>query len=202
MPRETFVHEGIVGQQQIENAPVFANDAFEEQLGLATKGLAKIVVKVREQVGVGLNVPQVSQMQPLARKVFDKGCRFWVSQHASHFPLQRSRHLQASCTGGLEQLVIGNAAPEKKRKSRSQLDVGEAMRLMRLARGARGIAFHAKQKLGARQNTLQCRLNARFKASIAAAVIVETHEALQVGIGDRLAVCPASQRRNYLLCTG
>src|SRR5262245_15559726 len=73
---------------------------------------------------------------------------------------------------------------------------------MRLMHCARGIPFDAKQKLWTRENALQRCFDAGFKAAVASTVIVETHDSLQVRVGDRLAVGPASQRRDDLLCAG
>src|SRR5262245_23659338 len=73
---------------------------------------------------------------------------------------------------------------------------------MRLMRPARRIPFDTKQNLGTRQNALQGCFDSGFKASVAPAVVVETHDSLQVGIANRLTISTASQRRDDLLCTG
>jgi hypothetical protein len=37
MRGQPFVHERVVGRQQVRDVPVLANDAVEQQLGLAAK---------------------------------------------------------------------------------------------------------------------------------------------------------------------
>jgi len=50
---------------------------------------------------------------------------------------------------GVDQLVVGNAAPQEERKARGQLQIA---------------GFDAEQKFGARQNESQGAFNARVKA--------------------------------------
>ena len=69
VPRQPFVDEGVVGAQQIQDAAVLAQDALEQQLGLAPERLAQVVVEVRELVGVGQHAAHVAQVQPLAGEV-------------------------------------------------------------------------------------------------------------------------------------
>src|SRR5439155_22917020 len=44
--RQTFIHEGVVGRQRLEDAAIAPNLTLEEQLGLASEGLAQVLVKV------------------------------------------------------------------------------------------------------------------------------------------------------------
>ena len=68
VPGEPLVHEGVVRAEQVERAAVFADDALEEQLGLASKRLAQVVVEVGELPRVGTRRGEVAQIQPLARR--------------------------------------------------------------------------------------------------------------------------------------
>src|SRR5256885_901107 len=69
VPSEPLVHEGVVGREQIENVPVFADDAFKKQLRLAAERLAKIVVEIGKQIGVRQHVLYVPQAKPLSGEV-------------------------------------------------------------------------------------------------------------------------------------
>jgi hypothetical protein len=51
--RQTLVDERVVGGQQIEDAAILAQDALEEQLGLALETLPQLVVPVRIEDAVG-----------------------------------------------------------------------------------------------------------------------------------------------------
>src|SRR5580658_2825436 len=64
VPGQTFIYESIVGSHQIENAAVLPQDASKEELRFAAEALTQIVVEVGVQIGVGLEIPQVAQLQP------------------------------------------------------------------------------------------------------------------------------------------
>ena len=46
--REPFVEERVVGLQKAQDTAIFANDAFEKAFCFLAKGLAQVVVEVRE----------------------------------------------------------------------------------------------------------------------------------------------------------
>ena len=45
MLRQRFIDEGVIGVQQIDDAAVLAQDAFEQQFGFAAEALPKVVVE-------------------------------------------------------------------------------------------------------------------------------------------------------------
>ena len=73
-----------------------------------------------------------------------------------------------------------------------------------------GIALDAEDELRAGENALESFFNAGFEATVHPGAslpagyvrtrVVERHQQLQVGIGNRLAVCAAGERFNDLLC--
>ena len=60
MARQPFVDERVVAAEQVEGAALLAEDALEEQLRLALKRLAQVVVEVREFIGVGHDPSQIA----------------------------------------------------------------------------------------------------------------------------------------------
>src|SRR4029434_6342970 len=72
MPGEPFVHERVVGVQELEDAPVAAQDVGEQQLGLAPERLANVVIEIRELQDVRAYLRfEVAQLQPLSDEVAD-----------------------------------------------------------------------------------------------------------------------------------
>ena len=97
----------------------------------------------------------------------------------------RDRHVQ--------QLVVGNAAPQEERQARGQLHVADAIR--RLRRRARRVALDAEQELGAREHRAQRHLDAGVEVrALARASLVEAHRRLDVGGGHRPAERAAGER--------
>jgi hypothetical protein len=66
---EALVEERVVGAQQVEHVAIVANQAVEQQLGLAAERLAQVVVEVGELVRIGRDTADVAQLQPLAGEV-------------------------------------------------------------------------------------------------------------------------------------
>ena len=72
MAREPLVQERVVGAQQIERTAVVADDAVEEQLGLAPECLAQTVIEVRKDALHRHRRVEVAQEQPLSGEVADE----------------------------------------------------------------------------------------------------------------------------------
>src|SRR6187455_1920436 len=69
---EPFVDERVVAVHQVEDAAVLSQHALEKELGLTLKRLTKVVVEIREQVGVRDDAAKVAQVQPLSGEVLDE----------------------------------------------------------------------------------------------------------------------------------
>src|SRR5262245_61094876 len=116
MPCQPFVHERVVRAEQIENAAVLANDAFEEHLRLAPERQPQVVVEIRELMTIRLNALQVSQVQPLTGEVANERIGFAIREHSLHLLIENSRIPQLALRGQVEKLVVRNTAPEEERQ--------------------------------------------------------------------------------------
>ena len=105
--------------------------------------------------------------------------------------------LQLALARQRQQFLVRDAAPEEERQARRQLEIAEAMRAAR--RDVRGIALDAKHESRAREDGLQGCLDARLERPLAPALIVETDERLQVGVGHRPPIRAAGQGAENLL---
>src|SRR5206468_4571480 len=111
---QTLVDERVIRIQQLDDVAVLPNDAVEEQLRLAAHGLAKIVVEVGKQERNRDLALQAAQVQPLSGEVRDERLRAGIRQHPPHLPLERGGIPELLLPGELDQLVVGDAAPQKK----------------------------------------------------------------------------------------
>ncbi len=62
-----------------------------------------------------------------AAKLFTSASARVVGQHAAHLLLEHGGILEAPLHGRIEELIVGNAAPEKKRQPRGQLEIVDAI---------------------------------------------------------------------------
>jgi hypothetical protein len=113
VPREPLVQERVVGVQNIEHIAIFSNNAVEKQFRFALECLPQVVVKIGINQQVRIAIPQLSKIQPLARKIRDQRLRPAILQHPPHLLLQNRRILQPALFGRGEQLLIRDAAPQK-----------------------------------------------------------------------------------------
>ena len=70
---ESFVDEGVVRAQQLEQAPVLPDRALDEQLGFAPKRVPQVLVELGIVGRLPLLRVEVSKPQPLADEVVDQG---------------------------------------------------------------------------------------------------------------------------------
>ena len=61
----------------------------------------------------GSLVLQRPHAQPLAGEVVDQRVGFWIGQHALDLFLQHGRILELALRGEVDQLIVGNAAPQE-----------------------------------------------------------------------------------------
>ena len=113
MPGEPLIHECVIRGHQIEDVPVLAYDAFEEQRCLALESLPQVVVEIRELLGERLHVFQVPQIEPLRGEVRRERLRFRIGQHTPHLLFEHRRRVQQPLAGCLQELIVGDAAPKK-----------------------------------------------------------------------------------------
>ena len=194
VPGQPLVQERVVGGDQVEGAAVLAQDALEEQLRLAAEGPAQGLVEVGEDDEVGRDRGQVAQVQPLGREVGDQRRRPPVGEHAPHLGLEHRGVAQLAAGRGLDQLVVGQAAPEEERQPRRQLEVAHPVRPVR----PRGVALDPQQELGAHQQPAQGHLDALVEAAVGPALVEEAEQQVDVVAGGGPPVGAAGQGRQDL----
>ena len=122
---KALVDERVVGRKQIEQAAILAKDARHEKRRLGRERLPQRFVE-REDHRIGLHGLDVTQLQPLTGKVRHQRVGARILDHPPHLLFQHRSVSQPPVFGEIEQLAIGNAAPEEKRQARGEVDVGDA----------------------------------------------------------------------------
>src|SRR5262249_3919426 len=123
-----------------------------------------------------------------------------VGQHATDLLAQDRRRMQRAVRGELQQLVVGNRAPQKEREARRELEVADAVHRSR--REAGWIVFDAERELRAREEPLQSRLNPGFEASLLAPHFVELVQSREVAVRHVAAIGATRERRDDAPGTG
>ena len=108
MAGQPFVHEGIVGIEQIEHASILVDDGGEQQLGFAPKRLPQVLVEVGRR---GLHVRKITQVEPLSCKVTGERFGLRIRKHPLHLPGQHRGIEEPAPAGDLQQLIVRDAAP-------------------------------------------------------------------------------------------
>src|SRR5262245_23930152 len=122
MLREPLVEKRVVGTQQIAHASVLAQNAVDEELGLLAKRLTEVVVEVGIQANVRVDRCEVAQPEPLPGEVARDVVRARIGEHSADMALEHIWSMELAANGRIEQRVIRNAAPDKERQARSQLE--------------------------------------------------------------------------------
>ena len=86
--RKPLVDEGIVGAQQLKQAPVRTDLIVDEQLCLTLEGLPQVLVELRKSGGIGIDSVEIAQIEPLADEVLDEGARTGVGHHPLYLLLK------------------------------------------------------------------------------------------------------------------
>ena len=177
------------------SAPRSSRDhALEEQLRLPTHRLPQVLVEVRKLDGIGRGAGEVAEIEPLPSEVVDECSRARVPQHPPHLRVEHARVGKAPLRRLIEQLVVGNAAPQEERKARRQLQVAEGPHLA--GHVSRGVALDAEQELGTHENPLQRPPDAVLESAVAATRLVELEQHLQVRLGHRPSIGAAGDGRH------
>ena len=172
--RQTFIDEGVVRGQELHQWTILPHLALEEHLGLRNKGVAQAFVEIGKDPRIRLHHPHVPQLQPLARKIAHQRRRAAVGEHPSDLLFQNLWIFQLAPSGDLEQLVVGDTAPEEKRQPRGQFEVADAIR--RITRDVGRIPLHPKQEIRRDQKPLERELDSRLEVPVPPAVAVQTEE--------------------------
>ena len=154
---EAFVDERVVGRQQIEQAAILADDARDEQFGLLHERRSQRFVE-RKDHRIWRRGLDVAQMQPLPGEIRDERVGPRVGKHALHLLQQHRGISQPAPLREVEQLIVGNAAPQEKGQTRGQLDI--AHRIGLAGREARRILFDTEEEIGRHEQGFERPLNA------------------------------------------
>ncbi len=193
MTRETFVDERVIGREEVHDIAVFAHDAGKKQFRFLLEGQPQIVVEVRKFVGVGIDAVQISQMQPLTRKILRHRIRAWVGQHAAQLCFKDCGFVEAVSRRQIEQRVVRNAAPEKERQPRGEFDIADSCGVTVLR-----IALGAEHECWTCQQAPQRQLNAGIKRAFLAAFFIERKQKIQIGRRHRPPVGTLRKRGENL----
>src|SRR5262249_22074685 len=127
-----------------------------------------------------------------AGEIVDERLRSRIAKHPLHLLLERLRIAQLAPDGGVAQVVVWDAAPEEEREARCQLEIAQA--IGGAAGGSGRLAFDSKEEAGSGEDALDAALDAGVEAFLPA-LLVETHERIDVLFGERPAVSPRRERR-------
>ena len=196
MPRQPFVDEGVIGGQQVEDAPVVPHLAVEEERHLPLHRLAQVGIEVRKRLRVGRHQPDVPEVEPLPAEVVDERLRARIGQHAADLPSEHIRVAQVAALGGGEELVVRDAAPQEEGQARGQLDVRH--RIGRAGRDVFRVRFAAEQEVRAHQNAAQRHFYSRVEVALRATLPVEVEQHRHVVAGHGAPERQARQARDDL----
>ena len=197
MARQAFVEERVVRADEIEHAPVFRDDALEEQLALRLERVPQIGVELGEEIRIGQDLLQIAQIQPLAGEILDQRFGTLIGEHPFHLRFERRGIAQLAVFGETKQLIVRDAAPEEERQPRGELEIADAVG--RALRRLRRIALDAEQEFRIDEDPLHRGFDAVLETAFAASLFVEAHDVLDVRVGDRPAIRAAHQRGDDLL---
>ncbi len=102
MSGQAFVHKGVVRTHQLQNTAIRAYLIVNEQLRLALKRLAKILVKLRKPGWVRIVPVEISEIQPLPDEVLGEGAGTRVRHHPSHLAIEDARLTQDTTLGQVQ----------------------------------------------------------------------------------------------------
>ena len=154
---------------------------------------ARLLVEVRIEVRIRMDLVDVLQAQPLRREARRRAPRR-ADRRACGAPAARGRR---SSTARLrpargDQLLVGRRAPEEERQPRREVDVGDAIGAARARVGRR--LLEAEDEVRARENRFERRAHAALEAALRRAALVERHAARSIsrGVSGRRYASPPS----------
>src|SRR5262245_33877564 len=99
---EPFIQEGVIGIQKIDDTAILFYDASKEQLSLAAECLAQVVIEVRELPAIRTYSGQISQVQPLPRKIVFQRLRPRIGEHSTDLSFQCCRLVKFALNAEIE----------------------------------------------------------------------------------------------------
>ena len=145
--RQALIEERVVRVQQIQHAAVFAQDVLEEQLGLLLEALAQAFVELGEDVRDRASAAPDCECRATARRNSTTSALRRADRPAAGVPAGRARPGPSACLfGQVQQLVVGNAAPQEEGEPRRQFQIADAVHAA--GRAARGSCSMRNRKSG------------------------------------------------------
>ena len=139
----------------------------------------------------------------MAREALRERRRALVGEHALDLALELIGLVQLAGDGGVDELVVGQAAPQEERQARRELEVADAVEAARRRVGR--VLLDAEQELRRDEYVSERRLQAGLEvAALPALGAVEAEQPRALVGGDRAAIRAARERTSYLLgaCRG
>ena len=183
---QALVDESVVRPEEIEQASVLADQTLEQEFGLPLHRVREVLVEVREEVGVGSDLVEILQPQPLRHEARTQRLGARVVQHAERLPLQFAGIRQPSLHGRGPEFFVRRKPPEEEREPRSQVDVLQCVRLS--ARDAFGLALQPQHEEGAREDRLEGQPHADIEPALLDAHLVERHQSVDLARFERATV--------------
>ena len=100
----------------------------KKSVGFAPESLAEVIVEIGKLPDSGVDGAEIAQVEPLLGEVVDQRLRPLVGQHPPHLLLEHPLASELAAHSHVEQLFVGNTAPEEKREPRRELDVADLIR--------------------------------------------------------------------------
>ena len=194
---KTLVEKRVIGAEQVQHVPILAHDALEEQLRFPAQGLPQVVVEIGKQPCIRSGSGKVAQIQPLLREVIDQRFGTAVSQHPAHLAFEHRRLAQLTLNRRVEQFIVRNAAPDKEREPRRQIQIRQAIHGTR--RGIRWILFDTEEKVRAGEDRAKRHFDAGFETARRFALLIELRQHLHFGSGHGTPKRTPRQSGNHLL---
>src|SRR5215468_9552851 len=142
---QPFIEEGIIRADQAEHAAILTQYAVEEELGFLPEGLPQVIIEVAINGVVRSDGIDIAQPQPLPGEIRRQVERASIGKHTARLFLELSGLGQFSPDCGIEQLIVRDAAPQKERKTRCQLEIADPVGAVR--RNSLQVSFHSEQEV-------------------------------------------------------
>ena len=83
--------------------------------------------KLGKKPQVACDRVELAKLKPLAHEIRDEAARAFVGEHAADLLLKKLRLAKVAAHRRIEQRVVGQTAPEKKREARGELKIADAI---------------------------------------------------------------------------
>ena len=121
--REALIDHGEVGVDELQGAPVRAEQLAEELHRLAHHGLLQPVIEGGVHLAIHLQVVHQGEVQPLPHEAIGEAVRSRIREHSIHLGLQRAGLPKLARAGPLEQRLVRGAAPQEQREPHGELQL-------------------------------------------------------------------------------